>query len=309
MTHDSPGSGTPRPSRRRPVAATALVLALAAACSPGATSAPTAGPSGGPSAGPTGPAPTPTAAPQGAISHPSGATDIVFRVDTSGGFVPVEFMATSAPGFTLYGDGTVVFRDPFATAPDPVGNVVRGVPFQMIKLGEEGIQAILADALERGALGVATGPYQGLGADIPTTTFTINANGATKEVSVVGLSPDMHPQNVMIVTAISQFAERLNKFGDNVAGEQVYTPQGYRGILIPQEQPFGAQMEWPWPDLTPADFQGDQNDFLFTRAMTLDEVAALGIPNISGGLQGISFNTDGKFYSFALRPLLPDETS
>ena len=45
--------------------------------------------------------------------------------------------ATEAPSFTLYGDGTVVFRDPMSPAPEPVGGVNRLVPFLTIKLDEE----------------------------------------------------------------------------------------------------------------------------------------------------------------------------
>ena len=145
-------------------------------------------------------------------------------MESGGGFVPIEFFATAAPTFTLYGDGTVVFRDPTATPPDPVGNVNRLSPFLTIRLDEDGIQALLADAIGRGGLGIAAGPYQGMGADIPTTTFTITADGRTKEVSVVGLSPEMHPQNVAIVTAIAGLGARLDGFAGAVAGEQVYVP-------------------------------------------------------------------------------------
>jgi len=144
MTDQPPASGTPRLARR-PLAAS-LVLLLAAACSPAA-----AGPSSGPTA-----QPTPTAV--AGIEHPTGAKDIVLRVEQSGGFVTLEFLATSAPSFTLYGDGTVVFRDGQATPPDTVGSVMRSVAFQTIKLDDEGIQARLAYALGPGGIAVAVGP-------------------------------------------------------------------------------------------------------------------------------------------------------
>jgi len=46
-----------------------------------------------------------------------------------------------------------------------------------------------------------------------------------------------------------------------------------------------------------------------TRTMTPAEVAVLGIQGIEGGLIGLNVQKAGKAYSFALRPLLPDETS
>ncbi|MEA2673895.1 MAG: hypothetical protein QOI92_1087 [Chloroflexota bacterium] len=88
-----------------------LTAAVASACSSSGT--PPSGPGGSPTTGAT-PAPSSTAVPDG-IQHPTGARDVILRVETSGGFAPIEFMATSAPSFTLYGDGTVVFRDPSAS--------------------------------------------------------------------------------------------------------------------------------------------------------------------------------------------------
>jgi hypothetical protein len=297
MTDHLPASGNPRPPRRA-AATIALFLALTEACSP-ATGTP------GPSAGATS-TPTPTAA---GIEHPTGATDIVLRFEEGGGFVPVDFLATQAPSFTLYGDGTVVFRDSQATPPEPVGNVNRSVPFQTIRLGEEGIQTLIEQALGPGGLGIALGPYMGLGADIPTATFTINADGREKQVSVIGLSPDMHPQDTLIVTSLANFAERLRTFGNDVAGEVVYEPTGYRGTLQKIDQANGAVVDWPWTDVAPGDFTSGANDFLLLHPLTPAQVSALAIPGVEGGMLGLNIQKDGKLYALALRPLLPDEKS
>ena len=273
---------------------------------PGSTGSPTGSPTTGPTSGPS---PSPTAAADG-LQHPTGATDVVFRVEESGGFVPIEHNATSAPWFTLYGDGTVVFRDPYAIAPEPVGNVSRSVPFLTVKLDESGIQALLQEALGPGGLAIAQGPYHGMSADIPTTTFTMNVGGQTTDVAVTALSPDSHPpQDALIVGQISRFAEKLRGFANDIGGEQPYVAQGYRGVLIPVEQPFGPVVAWPWPDLAPDDFKSGDNEFFLTRTMTADEVATLGIPDVGGGLLGVALQKDGKLYTFSLRPLLPEETS
>ena len=46
----------------------------------------------------------------GQLDHKTGCTDIVLRVSSSGGFVPVEVNLTDTPIFTLYGDNTAIFR-------------------------------------------------------------------------------------------------------------------------------------------------------------------------------------------------------
>jgi len=302
MTDQPPASGIARPTRILLLAS--LILLNAAAC----TSAPgTPGPSSGPSSGPT-TQPTPTAV--AGIQHPTGARDIVLRVESSGGFVPVEFLATSAPSFTLYGDGTVVFRDGEAQPPDAVGSVIRSVPFQTMKLDEAGIQALLEFALGPGGIGVAVGPYTGGVADMPSTNFTVNADGRTKQVSVTGLSPDMHqPQDRLIVGSLGQLAERLRTFGNEVAGEVAYEPSAYRGVLQKMDQANGAVVDWPWTDVAPSDFVGDADGLLLTHTLTPAQVATLNIPGAQGGMLGLNLQKDGALYSLALRPLLPDETS
>jgi hypothetical protein len=301
MTDHLPASGTPRLPRRLAVA-TALILATAVGCIPaGDRGTPDA--SDGPTSAPT---PAPTIA---GIEHPTGATDIVLRFEEGGGFVPIDFLATQAPSFTLYGDGTVVFRDSQATPPEPVGNINRSVPFQTLRLGEEGIQALIEQALGPGGLGIALGPYMGLGTDIPTATFTINADGREKQVSVVGLSPDMHPQDTLIVTSLANFADRLRTFGNDVAGEEIYQPAAYRGTLQKIDQANGVVVDWPWTDVAPGDFTSGVNDFLLLHTLTPAQVAALAIPGVEGGMLGLNIQNDAKLYSLALRPLLPDEKS
>lgn len=288
--------------------AIALIAALAAnAC--GSAPTPTAAPTGSASPGVT-PVPTATAAPTiDGIQHPTGAHDVILRMQTSGGFVPVEFMATFAPSFTLYGDGTIVFRDSNASPPTANDNVNRSVPFHTIRLGEDAIQSLLTQAIGPGGLGVAVGPYIGLGADIPSTDFTITADGRTKTVSVVGLSPDMHPQDAAIVAALARLAQLLDGFGTAVAGEEPYVPAAFRGVLTPIDQAIGPVKAWPWTGITPGDFAKGANELLMTHTLTAADVAALGINGADGGLQGLTLQAGTKLYSFSLRPLLPDESS
>ncbi|MEO5703722.1 MAG: hypothetical protein ABIR64_01860, partial [Candidatus Limnocylindrales bacterium] len=268
--------------------------------------APSASPGG--TAGPaSAPAPTTSPAVDG-IQHATGAADVLLRMESGGGFVPIEFFATAAPTSTLYGDGTLVWRNPNDAPPAEVGNVNRLSPFLTIRLDEEGIQALLEDAIGRGGLGIAAGPYMCNCADIPSTTFTLAADGRTKEVSVTGLSPEIHPDNIGIVTSLAALAARLEAFAGAVAGERVYAPAAYRGVLMSVDQPFGPIRDWPWPTIEPADFASGENEFFMIRTMTPAEIAVFGIPGIEGGFQGLTLQKDAKLYTFALRPLLPDET-
>ena len=275
---------------------------FAAGCSTTASPSATPGGTGSPTA------PPPTSTPDSAgIDHPTGPTDVVLRMETSGGMM-VEANAVATPSFTLYGDGTVVFRDPNAAPPKPVGGVRLEVPFSTIRLGEEGIQALLQEALGPGGLAIATGPYLGMGADIPTTTFTIAAEGDTKQVMIAGFLPDLHPQDAIIVAALGHLAETLDGFSGSIAGEAAYVPAAYRGVLIALDQPIGPVVEWPWTDIAPANFAGGEQDLFKTRTLTAAQVGELGIERLGGGLSGLVLEADDKLYSFALRPLLPDET-
>ena len=310
MTNPLPSTIAARPpvrARRRlglRVGAAALLVASVGACS----SSPA--PSGTP-AGTGSPTTTPTSVPSPTIAglqHPTGARDIVLRFEESGGFVPVEFLATSAPSFTLYGDGTAVFRDPTAMPPASNDSIMRSTPFMTVRLDEEAIQALLNEALGPGALAIAKGPYMGNMADVPSSTFTIAIGGETKQVSVMGLSPESHEQDKAIITAIAAFAQKLNAFGSTVTGARPYEPSAFRGVINLIDQPFGKVIDWPWTDLTPADFTSGENQFLQTHVLTPAQVQAVGIADVSGGMSGLSLQSKGRVYTLSLRPLLPDET-
>ena len=312
MTQTAPGLDAPRPRRRgRLLAAAMLPALLTVACQAAPTGAPSSPvlphPSGGPSEGPTAGS---TAAPtiEGAIAHPTGPMDVVLRIEETGGLMAVESSLTYTPTFTLYGDGTVIWRDNFAMPPDSGDNLIRPTPLLVTRLDEGTMQVLLAEAIGPGGLGVAVGPYnEMMGADIPSTIFTINAGGIPepKRVEVVALSPEAHPKNLQVVTALAGLAEKLRAF-DTLVNEQPYVPTGYNGVLMPTEQAFGPVVDWPWPDIKPAEFGGD-NEFFRTRQLTVDDVAALGIDNIGSGVSGFVLQQGDDLFNFALRPLLPDD--
>jgi hypothetical protein len=280
---------------------------LVAACA--ASAGPSSSPAGTASAPPS-VVPTVTG-----IDHATGATDVVLRIEEGGGFIRPEFLLTQGPIFTLYGDGTVIFRDNRAAPPESNDGIARALPYRTAKLTEQQIQVLLDQAINGGGLGIARANYDpGNVADVPATTFTLKAGGLDKTVSVVALGMDVKPgPDALTLTALAKLADRLRQFDQGgTFATDIYKPSRYRGTLWDSGVvPDAGPRAWPWPNLKPADFTApaDPNALTFPqRTLTAGEAAQLGISDLEGGLQQVSLKgRDGKVYSFALCPLLPDE--
>ena len=289
------------PTRRAPLLAG--ILLLVSAC--------------GAASSPPGSTPFPTPLPSLGIEHTTGATDVLLRYNRGGGFMAPNSLVTEGPIFSLYGDGAIVFRDITAAPPETTGGLGRGLPYRTARLSEPQIQALLAFAINDGVLGIARAQYlNNRIADAPTTVFTIHAGTLNKTVSVMGLgidSGDPGP-DALALNAMARLAERLGNFNAGTGFEtQAYMPDRYRALLL--EAPMGggsAPIAWPWPDIKPADFAApaDPEALSFPRrTITAADVAKLKLEKIEGGLLGIPVKApDGKVYTLALRPLLPDET-
>lgn len=295
---------------------TALLLALIAvlaACSGAAAPSTPVGSAAPPSASP----PSSEQPATGAIDHATGAADVILRYEEGGGFMMPAFVATQAPHFTLYGDGTIVFRNPLAEAPPAAGPVFFNNPFRTATLNEEQIQEILEYALTEGGLATAKAQYENnMVADAGTAIFTIDAGGVEKTVNVYALG--LESEGVPDQPARLQFkalADRLSNFDQNgtIPTDQ-FTPTGYRAVLIDTNGfPGDAPVAWPWTDITPADFKVNEptGQFFPSRVMTPEELAPLGVEGIEGGFQGLTLlgpEGDTKSYTLAVRPLLPGET-
>ncbi len=294
-----------------PIAAVTALSLLLVACSGGAAS-PSPASSDGPSA-------APTAAPsQGGdvLEHETGATDVLLRYEEGGGFMMASFAATIVPNFTLYGDGTIVFRDPTEDFPPAEGSVFKSPPMQTAKLTEEQIQDLLRTALDEGGLAIARARYDNdMVADASTAIFTITVGGQTKTVSVYALGMDVQGQaDAAARAAFVKLASTLTTIDEGgVVTATDYVPTAYRGVLM--EAP-GIQAPdiraWPWPDIDVADFKAnpDPNAFQFPmRVMTPAEIDMLRIDGYAGGFQNMILKaSDGTTYTFSLRPLLPGET-
>jgi hypothetical protein len=251
----------------------------------------------------------------GAIEHATGPTDVILRYEEGGGMMMVAWSAAAAPIFTLYGDGTIVFRNLNKDPLPAIGSVVPFQPFRTARMNEEQIQTLLEFALGVGGLGTARANYPNdMISDVTTAVFTINAGGLAKAVSVYALGiespqvPDAGAREAFI--RLRDHLLDIDKGGS--IKTDVYTPGRYRGILL-DGQPGGIdQRSWPWKEIKTTEFVGDGNPDAFqipVRVMTDAEVALLALAPYQGGFIGMPLAGpgDGKFYSFSLRPLLPDD--
>jgi hypothetical protein len=308
-----PAPMSDRPRRKALLLLPVLAILAVACSSAGGSASPP--PSGAPSGEPSS---APSASPDtDAIEHPTGATDVILRYEEGGGFIMASFAATMVPHFTLYGDGTIVFRDPTIEVPPMEGSVGRANPLRTAKLTETQVQDLLRLALVEGGLAVARPEYRNdMIADASTAIFTIQAGGLTKTVSVYALGLDVEDMaDAPARAAFAELAETLTSIEQGgVITATDYVPTAYRGIFFDGAgivEP-GA-IEWPWDDIAPADFapDADPNGLQFPhRTMTPADVDALGFTGYEGGLQNVTLlGPEDTTHSFSLRPLLPDEAA
>jgi hypothetical protein len=305
--------------RRLVLAGLALVLVLTA-CTSGAAPSSSTSPASPVPSGPLGA----SGAPVGSIDHPTGATELVLRFNEGGGFVMPAFAMIQVPYFSLYGDGTVLYRPASEPFPEQKpGEPMRFPALRVAKMSEAQVQALLADALGAGGLGIARTKYENMQvADAPTAVFTVNADGRRKLVSVyalgIGMADPAKPNpDDAILGAMAAFAERLRNFDlevgkGNATDVGRYAPTRFRASLL--EGGPGAEglpRPWPWPTFGPEAFKvGDSTTGFGFPSKVLGgiEMSLLGVANPEGGVSGISVKApDGTLYGLGLRPLLPDE--
>jgi hypothetical protein len=255
--------------------------------------------------------------PIGKVDHPTDPTAVVLRMETGGGFISPGANILQAPSYTLYGDNTVIYRPATVDGQAGINPGAGGAmpAFMRAQLTVDQVDQLLTFALDDGHLRSAQENYSHPVPDAGTTTFTIDAGGTNKRVSIVGLGMD--PSNLgsdaADYRAFEKLANRLGQIGAQAQKGQVqslgqYQPQMYRAVLT-QGTPEAAPTAWPWPDLTLDDFSADPSDAstLLGDLTSAQASAVVSVP--SGGVNGIGIlSPDGQTtYLLGLRPLLPDE--
>lgn len=295
-----------RPARMRRIArpllpATVALSLLLAACS--------AGPGGS----------------DGPIAHLDG-DELVLRVDYRGGFVPLEYLFTGFPPFTLTGDGRVIVPgaqiEIFPGPALPAVNVRR--------LSEAGIQAVLNEVVRSGALGASV-EYRGAQnfvADANDTIFTLHADGREVEVVVYALGAlDPAGQNAGISAAeiaahgtLSRLSDRLMNLeawlpasGWAETGWRPFQPEALRLLVRnadadpPDGSGIGNQL-LDWPDNSdPATFGDPTSAGELRCGVVSGQEATDWYQALTGANQLTRFVKDDHRYQVMVRFMLPDE--
>ena len=320
-----------KPTDRRLVVAglaSALVLSACSGAASPSSSVPTPSPGASGSPGLSGtPAGSPEPSPSGvagSIVHPTGTAEIVLRFGEGGGFTAPAFAMIQVPSFSLYGDGTVIYRPASEPFPETKpGEPMRFPALRVARMSEAQVQALLADALGPGGLGVAKPSYENMQvADAPTAVFAFDADGRQKRISVYALGMAMDdPANpnpdAAVLTAMAALAERLRNFDQEIAKGNatdvgLYAPTRFRASLLEGGPGAdGVPRPWPWPTFGPDAFSvvDQETGFGFpSKVLSGIEMSLLGLEKPEGGVSGISLiGPNGTVYGLGLRPLLPDE--
>lgn len=189
------------------------------------------------------------AATPAAIGHPKGATAVVIRVSSGGGFVPVQVNLRALPSFTLYGDGTVI-------VPGVVPQIFPGpaiAPLLRSRLSERQVQALLQRAQAAGLLARGTIGYGDMGSvgvsDMPTTTLIVNARGrhvtrAAYALGVTGHGGRMTAAQIRARAALARFIAQLPR-GQHGAPYAPHAIAAYVGPFTGTPPTGSARVRWP----------------------------------------------------------------
>lgn len=250
----------------------------------------------------------------GSFEHPFGSSDVVLRVSTGSGFVPVSYSLTQLPEFTLYGDGTIIVTGPMIEIyPGPaLPNLQRST------VSEETIQAILSAAQEAGLFD-PTFDYGRPGiTDMGTTTITVNVDGKTYKSSIYALGVeapggDLTMEQQQARATVSQFAGRLM---DLTAFQQAlqWAAYDYTALAVYSTaagDPGDADIQpnklaWPLADLAIAG-ETVQPEGFRKLVVSGDDLGTLQ-PVLKEATQITIWTAGDREYNLYFRPLLPDET-
>lgn len=252
------------------------------------------------------------------VGHPEGPDELVLRVTVGGGFVPVEFNLTELPTFSMYGDGSIITPGPqIAIYPAPA------LPnLQQRQITEEGIQTILAEALDAGL----EGPDRSLAnhriADAPTTDFTVVTDTGTHTTSAYALGTGTGPQegpedDRQARNHLRQFQQMITSLeqalpAGEISEERPFEPTRLRlfvkeGTPEPSE-PGLEQPELEWPlDGGLAEFGEPHASVDYRCGVVAGEEVQRLLDVARRANQLTPWVSEGRSYGVLFRPLLPDE--
>jgi hypothetical protein len=255
----------------------------------------------------------------GAISHATGAGDLVIQVGSEGGFIAPSFSLKQIPQFSLFGDGSIL--TPGVEPAIYPGSALPSIEQQMVT--EAGIQAILRSAIAAGLENAKDyTDFVGV-ADMSTTVLTFQADGISHTVKVYALgAPSERPAGMS--TEEFQARKALAQFVDDLGTLQKWLPAGSLGstqpfdgsgarLFVSAYQP-DAQLTEPakaWPLDPPLGSFGTPSTDMGTRCgvVTGQDWTATLLPLAKDANSLTPWTSAGQRYAISFRPLLPNETS
>jgi hypothetical protein len=250
------------------------------------------------------------------IEHPTGANDLVLRVDTGGGFVAPSWALGQVPQFSLFGDGRLITQGPqIEIYPGPA------LPNLLVQtISKKGLQAILEAARKAGLTGPDANYEFPCITDAPTTTFTLVAGGKTHVISAYALGANQGSCAGSNAEARSKLAAFQTKLGDlsswlpkdSVGRQSSFRPSELRVYVQPYSgppDPMLRQRSVDWPLSEPlASFGSSQTAFAPMRCGVVGGTdLSLLLPKAKRANELTPWRSGGRSYSLIFRPLLPDE--
>jgi hypothetical protein len=234
---------------------------------------------------------------------PTGADEVVVRVETAGGYLAETRRPARLPRFSVFGNGRVMVLGPTTLQfPGPA------LPnLQEFRVTRDGLARILDGARKAGLLGNEPPDYGKPGVtDQATTTVTVRANGVARRVDVYALGftgrvSGLTPEQSALRRRLEQFIDRAGDagtFGDDLVpgSERRYEAAALAVLVRPKEATDADVHAWPLGGLAGTDC------VVLTGADAATATAAA-----RGTSDGDAWTSAGASYDLDFRPLLPDE--
>jgi hypothetical protein len=296
-----------------------LVLVLTLATTACGTKGLPPGGDGSTSTAPSTPGSSTTTLPADAIPHPTGADEVVLRVSTGGGLVPIEYNYTTIPEFTLYGDGRIIV--PGATPAIFPGPALPNLQTTIVP--EQTVQAILAAAKKAGLFQNGVDYGQPGVFDAGSTTFTINAEGTTYTSHIYALGftegGDLNAPQKKARAAITDLHDKLNDPSTLTSAQLTWEPFDFTALAVlsrpldPTATPGQTDVQpnhlpWPLEDLATSGEALPNSHGLRKVVVSGDDLATLE-PLLQQATQITVWKSGDTEYNLWFRPLLPDEAA
>ena len=253
----------------------------------------------------------------GAVSYPTGPGQLVLRVALTG--VSPEFVATSIPSFSLYGDGSLITEGAVPMIfPGPAYP-----PLIVTRVSPAGVRRIVDAAIAAGLLGPDRAYTAGAIVGAPTTVFTLVANGRRHTISVYALGSTggvgMSANERRARAALQALSERLGNIHGWLRGEvgpdRAYAFQGFRVYARPATAADLAVTPRPnvlgWPLATPLASFGTPVQIPpgMRCGVVRGRDLATFLPLARRSTQISVWRSDGRLFRLLLVPLLPDQVA